>query len=140
MKTVLPKKMKRLIGKINHRVCGSKTYDEIYVSVVIVSATRRIRDIKNTVLSVGAHAEKFNIVSNDHGRTHKCDFSVFHQKYPFLGKYSPKNQNSQFKLKLGTKTNSNMQNSIVLFTFSVLDQNHPFFDKFGQKNEIAFSS
>ena len=46
MKTVLPKKMKRLIGKINHRVCGSKTYDEIYVSVVIVSATRRIRDIK----------------------------------------------------------------------------------------------
>ena len=46
MKTVLPKKMKRLIGKINHRVCGSETYDEIFVSVVIVSATRRIRDIK----------------------------------------------------------------------------------------------
>ena len=29
-------------------------------------------------------AEKFNIVSNDHGHTHKCHFSFFDRKYPFL--------------------------------------------------------
>ena len=27
--------------------------------------------------------EKFNIASNDHGRMHKCDFSVFNRKYFF---------------------------------------------------------
>ena len=37
----------------------------------------------NTVVSVGPRAEKFNIVSNDHGRTQNCDFSVFAWKYPF---------------------------------------------------------
>ena len=36
----------------------------------------------------------------------------------FLGKFSPNNQNCKFKLKLGTYTNSNMQNSMVMFTFS----------------------
>ena len=53
-----------------------------YSCVIIVSATRRRRDIK-IPLSVGTRSEKFNIVSNDHGRTHKCDFSVFDQKYLF---------------------------------------------------------
>ena len=27
--------------------------------------------------------KKINIISNDQGRTHKSDFSVFKQKYPF---------------------------------------------------------
>ena len=39
----------------------------------------------------------------------------------FLGNFGQKNQNGQFKLKLGTSTNSNMQNTMVLFTFSVLE-------------------
>ena len=39
---------------------------------VIVSAIRRRRDI----VSVGLRAEKFNIVSNDNGRTQKCDFYI----------------------------------------------------------------
>ena len=30
-------------------------------------------------------AEKFHIVSNDHVRTHKCDFSVSNREYPFWG-------------------------------------------------------
>ena len=34
-----------------------------------------------------------------------------------MGKLGPKNQNCQFKLKYGTETNSNMQNSMVIFTF-----------------------
>ena len=33
--------------------------------------------------SLDPRAEKFNIVSNDHGRTHKHDFSVFERKFPF---------------------------------------------------------
>ena len=41
---------------------------------IVVSATRRSRDIK--ILSVGPRSEKFNIVSNDHGCTQKCDFCV----------------------------------------------------------------
>ena len=40
-------------------------------SFVIVSATRW-----RAVVSFGPRSEKFNIVSNDHGRTQKCDFCV----------------------------------------------------------------
>ena len=40
--------------------------------VFIVSATRRTRDI----VSVGPRSEKFDIVSNNHGRTRKCDFCI----------------------------------------------------------------
>ena len=49
---------------------------------------------------------------------------------PFLGKFGATNQNYQFKLKFGTSTNSNMQNSIVLFTFSVFDQKYNFWVNF----------
>ena len=62
-------------------------------------------------------------------------FFCFRPETPFLGKFGPKNQNCQFKLKFGTKTNSNMQNSMALFTFSVLDRKYPFLDKFGPKNQ-----
>ena len=42
---------------------------------IIASATRRRRDIK-IPLSVGSCLEKFNIVSNDHGRMQKSKFCV----------------------------------------------------------------
>ena len=35
---------------------------------------------------------------------------------PFMGKFGPKSQNYQFSLKFGTYTNSNMQNSMAVFT------------------------
>ena len=47
------------------------------------------------------------------------------------------NQDLQFKLKFGSWTNSNMQNSMVVFTFAVLDQKHPFFSNLVQKIKIA---
>ena len=50
-------------------------------------------------------------------------FSDLDWKYSFGGKFGPENQNCQFKLKFGTKTNLNMQNSVVLFTFSFLTGN-----------------
>ena len=54
----------------------------------------------------------------------------------FLGKFGPKNQNYQFNLNFGTLTNSNMENSIVVFTFSVLDWKL-FLGNFGPKIKIV---
>ena len=51
---------------------------------------------------------------------------VFKPETPFLGKLDPINQNCQFKPKFGTKTNSNMQNSMVVFTFSAFYRKNPF--------------
>ena len=53
-------------------------------------------------------------------------FFVSDQKCPFLGKFGPKNQNHQFKLKFGTYINSNMQSSMVMLTFSGFDRQYPF--------------
>ena len=44
---------------------------------------------------------KVNIVSNDHGRTHKCDFSDFGRKYPFWANLVKKKRNCQRNLKFG---------------------------------------
>ena len=40
-------------------------------------------------MSVGLRAEKFNIVSNDHGRSQKCNFSILVRKYSFWGNLVP---------------------------------------------------
>ena len=50
-----------------------------------------------------------------------------------------KNQNYQFKLKFGTSTNSNMQNSMVMFTFSVFDRAYAFSANLVQKFKIVIS-
>ena len=56
-------------------------------------------------------------------------FSVLNQKI-LLGKSGQQNQNCQFKLKIGTKTNLNMSNStMMMFTFSVFDHKYPFWAK-----------
>ena len=98
-------------------------------------------------MSVGPYAEKFNTVSNYYINTHKCDFSVSDQKYPFwenlvkknqnvslswniprliLGKFGPKNQNCQFKPKLRTKADSNTENSLLAFILFILDWKYLF--------------
>ena len=48
----------------------------------------------------------------------------FRPEKPFLGKSVQKNQNCQFELKFGTKTNLNMWNSMMMFTFSVFDHKY----------------
>ena len=49
-------------------------------------------------------------------------FFCFRLEKAFWGKSGKKkNQNFQFKLKFGTKTNLNMRNSMMMFTFSVFD-------------------
>ena len=44
-----------------------------------------------------------------------AQFFRFRPEIPFFGKFGPKNQTYQFKI--GTKTNLNMQNSMVMFFF-----------------------
>ena len=53
-----------------------------------------------------------------------------------LGKFGQKNQNCQFKLKFGTETNSNMQNSMAPLIVSVLDWKHPFWANLVKKIKI----
>ena len=55
-------------------------------------------------------------------------FILFKPETLFLGKIGPINQNCQFKLEFGNYTNSNIQNSMVMFTFSALYRKHPFWE------------
>ena len=64
-------------------------------------------------------------------------FFCFRQEIPFLDKFCLKNQNRHFRLIFGTETNSNMQNSMVVFTFAALDQKYPFWANLVQKIRIA---
>ena len=57
---------------------------------------------------------------------------------PILGKFRPKNRNWQFKLKFGINSESNMQNSIVMWTFSVLDQKYRFWENLVSKTQSCF--
>ena len=66
-------------------------------------------------------------------------FTFFHFRLeiiPFLGKFGSKNQINQFKLKFGNYIDSNMQNSLVMFTFSVCDRKYPFWVNLVQKVKI----
>ena len=49
---------------------------------------------------------------------------LFTLEIVFFGKFGPKDENCQFKLKFGTQNNSNKQNSLV-FTFSIFEQKYP---------------
>ena len=63
-------------------------------------------------------------------------FLRFRLEILFLGKFGPKNQNDQFKVKLDTWTYSNMQNSMVMFTFFVFDRKYLFWANLVQNVKI----
>ena len=52
-------------------------------------------------MSVGPCSESFNIVSNDHGRTQKCDFCVSVDKTNFADHHTPDTINDFRTLVLG---------------------------------------
>ena len=54
-----------------------------------------------------------------------------------MGKFGPKSQNYEFRLKFGTYTNSNMHNSMAVFTFLVFDQKCRFWANLMQKVKIV---
>ena len=66
-------------------------------------------------------------------------FFCFRSEQPFFGKSGQKSQNCQFKLKFGTKTNLNIWNSMMMFTFSVLDQKYLFWANLVQQFKIVCS-
>ena len=59
---------------------------------------------------------------------------------PFFGKFGPKSQNYQLKLKFVTETNSNMQNSMMLFSFLVFEWKHSFWANLVQKVQLIILS
>ena len=89
-------------------------------------------------MSAGPLAEKFNLVSNDHGWTHKWDFSVFNWKFLFWASLVKKIKVVNWTWNLvPSETNFNKQNSVVMFTFYVLDWNYPFWASLVKKIKIA---
>ena len=61
-------------------------------------------------------------------------FFSFQPEISFSGKFGPKNQTWQFKVKLGTSTNSNIHNLRVVFTLCFRPE-ILFLGKFGRKNQ-----
>ena len=68
-----------------------------------------------------------------------CLLFLFWTRNTFFSKFSPKNQNCQFQLKFGTKTNFNMWNSIMMFPFSIFDHKYPSWSNLVQKFKTVFS-
>ena len=60
-------------------------------------------------------------------------FCCFKPKIPFLGKFGAKIRNCHFKLRFDNKTNSNMQNPVVIF----LERKYPFWVNLLQKIKIV---
>ena len=50
---------------------------------------------------------------------------LFTLEIVFLGKFGPKDEDCQFKLKFSTQNNSNKQNSLMVFTFSIFEWKYP---------------
>ena len=67
-------------------------------------------------------------------------FYCFWPEVLILGKFGPKHKNCQFKLKFGTYTNSNMQNSMVVFTFFKFRPEILFWSNWFQKIKIVVSA
>ena len=65
-----------------------------------------------------------------------CSLFCFRLEMPFLGKFGPKNQNYQLKLKFGTYTNSNLQSSMVISTSSAFDWKYHFWANLVQKVKV----
>ena len=64
-------------------------------------------------------------------------FFCFRLEIPFLDKFGRNNNNSQFKLKFGTSTNSNKQNLMVLLSFPFSTKNALFEANLVAKLNIA---
>ena len=116
--------------KLYKDICSawiSRTSAEIFFSQIDVINVSKIKWIYY-------FAE--NTPTDFRGKNQLCCSIFLFLGISFLEKYGPKSQNYQFKLKFGAYTNSNMQNSIAVFTFFVFDQKCPFWINFVQKIKI----
>ena len=69
----------------------------------------------------------------------RCSLFLFLSGNTLFRKIWSKNQYHQLKLKFGTLTNSNMQNSVVMFIFFVFDRAYAFWANLVQKLKIVSS-
>ena len=70
-------------------------------------------------------------------RISRCpSFFRFRSEMPFLGKFGQPSKNYHLKLKFSTYNKSNMQKSIVMFTFPFFDEKCPFRGNFVQNVKI----
>ena len=93
-------------------------------------------------MSVGPRAGKFDILSNDHGRTHehtKLRFFCFRPEIPFLNKVSPKIKILSLSWNLVARLIRicRIQCAMVIFTFSVLHRKYPFWANLVPKFKIV---
>ena len=103
---------------------------------------------ENTILDKFSH-EKVKIVSLSQTLVSKLPWtcriqwwcSLFlKRETPFSGKFGPKKRKGHFQLEFSSKNYSNMQNSMVVFTFSVLEWKHYFWANLVQNiNIVSFS-
>ena len=103
-----------------------------------INALRALAVLQISMYLSGSHANKFNIVKNDHWHTKMWIFS-FIPETRSLGKFDPKNQNCYSKLKFDTQTNSNMQNSMRMLNFSVFDEKYPCWVNLVQISKLSVS-
>ena len=73
-----------------HNVNKIVMYSLLYIDLLSLR-------LKNTLVSVGPRTEKLITVSNDHGRTHKCNFSFFYWKYLFRANLVKKKKQKKIK-------------------------------------------
>ena len=64
-----------------------------------------------------------------------CLLSQFSTGILFFDKFDPKNQNCLFKLKFGTKTDSNIHNLMGMLYFSAFDKKYLFLGNLLEKNQ-----
>ena len=69
--------------KIGHFLWISWMDDPLYKTLPNLLSLQLKGEETFAVVSVGPCTEKFNVVSNDHGHSQKCGFSVLDRKYPF---------------------------------------------------------
>ena len=93
-------------------------------------------------MSASSCAENFNILSNDHGCTYKCDFSVFGWKFPFWANLVKKTKQKKIKI---VSLSGNLIPRLIRIRriqwwcplFSVLDRKHTLRTNLIQKIKIV---
>ena len=117
------------------RICRIQWWCSLFLFLIENTYFEQIW-LKKLKLSVQGETPYFNQFkyAEFNGDVHSF---CFWSEIPFLGRFGPKNQNYQFKLKFGTYTNSNMQNSMLMFTFSVLIRNTLFGQIWSKKSKLS---
>ena len=120
----------------NHSFSVYFMKDFVQTSVILLSLRLEEEDILKYRCVCRSRAEKFNIVSNDHGRPHKCDISVSDRKYHFWAHLAQKIKFNSLSWNLVPRL---IQISRIQWWYSLVfvsDWNSPFWSNLVQKNKI----